>query len=539
MAKSIFKDDGTYVNLIKQAPSSDSPPSGEQFSYCEVCGKKFEQSFIATKNRYTSWKKCNEHRQVHRKKNAESAQAQEVMNVTIDYAPHAAQQKVHQSRARFRLMNCGSRFGKDRCSMVIFIEYFLKCLNEERPADMVPSVYGWLIAPTERMAKQNWNELKRYFPKDLIVDVSNSNMSMQTIYGGLIEVRSAFDPESLVGVGIDVVVITEAARIADLDIVWANIEQRLNSPGRGLNGKGGIGIINSSPKGRNYFYRMWTWGQKNHPDYDPDWESWTFTTWDNPAMAERGNEVKANRFGNLLTYKERLRKRLGDRRYRQDILAEFIAGQTACFPHFEQNCVIRVPGDLSKAQRQEFISRWREPEPGNSYVIGYDPASINDIPAVIILESETNNVKKILNMTGYSWTRQYDTLTDLAGYYNNAPIAFGRTGHETINEELEKRGNVTIPLNEQGQNKQNYVTHLEMRVENSEFHVLYDGTDEAEELILQFNDYAAVERGKTTEFKNIEAPHDDYVSASYFACQGNKTPDDTLPFIGILEGIKV
>lgn len=539
MAKSIFKDDGTYVNLIKQAPSSDSPPSGEQFSYCEVCGKKFEQSFIATRNRYTSWKKCNEHRQIHRKKNAETAQAQEVMNVTIDYAPHAAQQKVHQSHARFRLMNCGSRFGKDRCSMMIFIEYFLKCLNEERPADMVPSVYGWLIAPTERMAKQNWNELKRYFPKDLIVDVSNSNLSMQTIYGGLIEVRSAFDPESLVGVGIDVVVITEAARIADLDIVWANIEQRLNSPGRGLGGKGGIGIINSSPKGRNYFYRMWTWGQKNHPDYDPDWESWTFTTWDNPAMAERGNEVKVNRFGNLLTYKERLRKRLGDRRYRQDILAEFIAGQTACFPHFEQNCVIRIPGNLSKVQRQEFISHWREPEPGNSYVIGYDPASINDIPAVIVLESETNNVKKILNMTGYSWTRQYDTLTDLASCYNNAPIAFGRTGHETINEELEKRGNVTIPLNEQGQNKQNYVTHLEMRVENSEFHVLYDGTDEAEELILQFNDYAAVERGKTTEFKNVEAPHDDYVSASYFACQGNKTPDDTLPFIGILEGIKI
>ena len=45
----------------------------------------------------------------------------------------------------------------------------------------------------------------------------------------IIEVHSAYDPESLVAVGLDLVTITEAARIADLEDVWSNIEGRLNS----------------------------------------------------------------------------------------------------------------------------------------------------------------------------------------------------------------------------------------------------------------------------------------------------------------------
>ncbi|MEE1492303.1 MAG: hypothetical protein UGF45_09935 [Massilioclostridium sp.] len=537
--KSILNPDGTYVKLIKEKKEHNSPPSGDQYGTCEICGKRFEQYLMESRNCYSSFRKCPEHRKAGRKKKSTDDPLQEVLGIQLDYVPHEKQALFHSSEARFRVLNCGSRFGKDRATNMEAIKYFCECLNEDRPTDMIPSVYWWIVAPTEKMAKQNWNELKRYFPKDLVVDVSNSTMSLQTVYGGLIEVRSAYDPESLVGVGLDIVTITEAARISDMDVVWANLEQRLNSPGRGKNGKGGIGIINSSPKGRNYFYKMWTWGQRNHADYDPDWESWTFSTWDNPAMAEKGDEIKINKFGVPLTYRERLRKRLGDRRYRQDIMAEFLAGQTNCFPQFEENCVVRMPASLSRKEKQEFIQNWQEPVVGYTYTIGYDPASVNDIPAVVVLEDQTDNIKKICNMTGYSWTRQYDHLTDLAAYYNDASIAFGRTGHETINEELVKRGNTTIPLNEQGQNKQNYVNHLESRVENSRLHVLYDETDESEMLVLQFCDYSATEKGNNTVYGNVEQPHDDFVSATYFACQGNKEPEDALPYIGMLSSIKL
>ena len=533
--KSILNPDGTYINLIKESPVFDTPPQGEEFTQCEVCGERFEQLLITEKNRYTQFKKCAKHRHTKKGENAEADA--EVMRVVLDYTPHPAQQLFHKSTARFRVLNSGSRFGKDRATTMEAIQYFLACLNEDRGTDMIPSVYWWIIAPTERMAKQNWNELKRYFPKDLVVDVSNSGMMLQTVYGGLIEVRSAYDPESLVGVGLDLVTITEAARIADLDIVWANLEQRLNSPGRGLGGNGGIGIINSSPKGRNYFYKMWTWGQAEHPEYDPDWESWTFTTWDNPAMAVKGEEVKVVR-GRPLDYKTRLKRRLGEARYNQDILAMFLAGQILCFPTFMENCVERLPDDTEE-KRQDFAAAWRRPEPFASYVLAYDPASVNDIPAAMVIDNATGRMKNAYNMTGLGWNAQYDKLAQISKLYNGAPVAFSQTGHMTIQEELEKRGLVCLVFNEQGANKENYVNRLEGVCESGDFRVLDDGSEVNTTVIAQFCDYSRVQVGKNVVYKNVDEPHDDFISCGYIAFQAITTPDEALPFLGNVAAVNM
>lgn len=532
MNKNIKNPDGSYINLIKETPVFDTLPTGEAVSCCPSCGKKFDQLLITEKNRYSTFKKCPSCRKT---KKGDDPLADEILSVQLEYTPHPSQALFHNSTARFRVLNCGSRFGKDRCSTMESIKYYLACLNEERDASVIPSVYWWIIAPTERMAKQNWNELKRYFPKDLVVDVSNSGMMLQTIYGGLIEVRSAYDPESLVGVGLDIVTITEAARIADLDIVWANIEQRLNSPDRGLEGKGGIGIINSSPRGRNYFYKMWVWGQKEHPDYDPDWESWTFTTWDNPAMAIKGEETKLVR-GRLVKYKDRLKRRLGTNRYNQDILAMFLAGEYKCFPDFIEKCVERLPDDSEEIQK-EFIRQWREPKPFETYIVAYDPASINDYPAVLVIEEITGIMKRAYNMSGLSWNGQYNKLAQISTRYNNAPIAFSRTGHETIEEELEKRGLLCITCNEQGANKENFITRMEGVVEQGAFRVLDDGSEENSEVIAQFCDYARIEKGGKVVFSNVEEPHDDYVSAGYIGFQAITVPDDALPCMGLLAGV--
>lgn len=530
--KSILNPDGTYVNLIKEKKEFDSPPSGNQFSKCSRCGERFEQFLIEDQNRYTAFKTCPKCRK--KKKTNET----DTITVTLDYTPHPAQQKFHNSNARFRVLDCGSRFGKDRCSTMESIDYFLKCLNEDRPTSMIPSVYWWIIAPTERMAKQNWNELKKYFPRDLIEEVSNAGMSMQTKWGGLIEVRSAYDPESLVGVGLDLVTITEAARIADLDIVWANLEQRLNSPGRGLKGKGGIGIINSSPKGRNYFYKMWTWGQKNHADYDPDWESWKFSTWDNPEMAVKGNEIKYDRHGRPVTYKERLKRRLGKRRYNQDIMADFLGDNTNCFPDFESNCVVRVPYGLNSNEKADFLKDWRNPKPYKRYLIGYDPARISDMPPLVVVDEDTGYIVRIVNMSGKNWNGQYDTIAYYSRMYNHASVVFSKTGHETIAEELEKRGISVITLNEQGANKENLVTNLERVVQESAMKVLDDGSDEASMLIAQFNDYSQKNKNDKTTYGNVEEAHDDYVSACYVVySQINKADISTPPYVGIMAGV--
>lgn len=528
-AKNILNPDGTYINLIKENPVHDAPPKGKPTAVCPDCGAEFDQLLDELNNRYTNFKKCPKCR--HKKKGDNPELDEQVTRVLLDYTPHPKQQLFHNSKARFRVLNCGSRFGKDRCSNAEGIRSFLDCLNEDRPTSMIPSVYWWIIAPTERMAKQNWNELKRYFPKELVVDISNSSMSLQTVYGGLIEVRSAYDPESLVGVGLDIATITEAARIADMDIVWANIEQRLNSPGRGIGGKGGIGIINSSPKGRNYFYKMWTWGQENHPDYDPDWESWTFTTWDNPEMAVKAVELKVVRGGKALPYSERLKRRLGANRYNQDILAMFLAGDTKCFPDFMEKCVVRISDDLTEAEKAQKVIDWKTPKLYETYVIGYDPAKVNDYPAVLVIEESTGRLAYAENMGGLGWTSQYNRLKTISIKYNNALVAFSKTGHETIEENLTNLGLQCETMNEQGSNKENFVTRLEGIVEQGAFIVLDDGSELAEEIIRQFCDYARMDNGT---FGNVEEPHDDFVSAAYVAFQAITVPEDVMPAMGML-----
>jgi len=37
--------------------------------------------------------------------------------VDVPYCPHPGQRKVHDSQARFRVMACGARWGKDRCTV--------------------------------------------------------------------------------------------------------------------------------------------------------------------------------------------------------------------------------------------------------------------------------------------------------------------------------------------------------------------------------------------------------------------------------------
>ena len=128
--------------------------------------------------------------------------------------------------------NCGNRFGKDLCSIAEGVMKFLEMENENRSIDVNPPVLWWIVAPSLTYARQNWRDLKKLFPVDLVYKISLSDLTIETINGGIIEVHSADDPESLVGVGLDIVTVTEAPRIRDLDIVWANLRQRLDSPGQ-------------------------------------------------------------------------------------------------------------------------------------------------------------------------------------------------------------------------------------------------------------------------------------------------------------------
>ena len=224
-------------NLIKDDSVYDEPPTGEQFTVCSKCGETFEQVYSSSRNCYTSFRNCPACRQKISQKKEEklNSKEREVTRATLPFEPFEWQQEVMDAfeTHRFVVIACGNRSGKDRLTIMTGIKFFIECLNENRAIenpDMVPPVLWWQLAPTEKMAKQNWRELKAYFPKQWVVACSDSNFQMETVGGGIIEVRSGYDAEALTGVGIDLITLTEAARFKDLELAWANLEARLNSP---------------------------------------------------------------------------------------------------------------------------------------------------------------------------------------------------------------------------------------------------------------------------------------------------------------------
>lgn len=417
--------------------------------------------------------------------------------------------------------NCG----KDRYTIMTGIRYFVECLNENRHVEnpeMVPSVLWWQIAPTEKMAKQNWRELKQYMPKEWIVGCSDSTYTMQTIGGGVIEVRSAYDPESLVGVGLDLVTITEAARIADLPTVWANVEARLNSPGRGRakdrNGKSygfGKAIINSSPIGKNYFYQLYKFGQKNSSEYSSNWISYQLGWRANPFMNELADTIVETRFGEM-TYEEDLRRKIGDRLFRQNYEGDFLAMDGTVFKEFSAKCVEDVFNmGLNKKQREEYIRKWKIPIPYHTYRIGYDPAtgSSSDTPAVLVRDKTTNQVACVVSLYGKNYEQQWDEIAYISRHYNYAECVWLRTGHTAIENQLAKRGVVEIPIDEQGGKKAQYIQSLERAIQNMDLKVLLDGSEDIQTFILQMEDYTE----KDGKYSNESQEHDDFVSACYAA----------------------
>lgn len=513
---------GGSVSIIQQKNEKLIQHSTtDKMGICTQCGKPFAQVWRPEYEAYTSFKTCSTCRM---------ANARGGINVTAEYTPHWGQALVHNSDARFKVLCCGARWGKDRCSIMEGIKYFIDCLNEERGADMVPHALWWIIAPTEKVANQNWRELTHNLPKELVVDVSKTTRTIETVNGGIIEVHSAYDPEALVGVGLDIVTITEAARIPDMENVWSNLEARLNSPGRGLGGKGGVALINSSPLGMNYFYKMWKWGQKDTSDWDPDWESWRFTTWDNPYMAERGIQITKNG----RTYRENLERRMSRNRYRQDYLAEFLSSVNAVFPNYER-VMVKPPPELNTEEEiNEFWRKWEEPEPFEAYTIGYDPASKGDGKPCVIRNSR-GKVVKIDMMTSLGWDAQWDRIAFYSRLYNGAHCNFGQTGvGETISSQLTKRGVPNTPIPEQGRNKEKLVEDFAIIVEQQWCQIPW-----SQETENQLKDYQMILRpGQSTQYRNgQDSEYDDIVSALYFCFADFQAPQITTPGIFRMTGV--
>lgn len=189
---------------------------------------------------------------------------------------------------RFITAVCGRRFGKTFLSMHAMAKV------ARQPDQLV-----WYIAPTYRMAKQiMWKKLKRkLLALNWVEKVNESDLSLLLRNGSEICLRSADNPDSLRGVGLNMVVMDE---VADMDpSIWYEVIRPT------LSDTGGKCLFLGTPKGMNFLKDLY-----DQALIDPDsWSSYQFTT------LAGGNVPKAE--------VEAARRDLDERTFRQEYEATF------------------------------------------------------------------------------------------------------------------------------------------------------------------------------------------------------------------------
>jgi len=173
--------------------------------------------------------------------------------------PHKNQELVLNSKARFRVIMAGRRWGKSELSQ---IEIIVHALNGEQV---------FYITPTYQLARVFFEQLSKCVP----FEANKSELSIKFPNGGAVYFFTGERLDNLRGRKFHFGVIDEASFIPNLEEGW------LNSIRPTLTDYKGRALFISTPKGKNFFYSLFL------KSGEPDWESFKFTTYDNPYI-DRG-----------------------------------------------------------------------------------------------------------------------------------------------------------------------------------------------------------------------------------------------------------
>lgn len=264
----------------------------------------------------------------------------------------------------------------------------------------LPGGRAWWVAPTYKVAAVGWRLIRSLALQIPGTTVRDGDMLTTFPGGGTVQVRSADNPDSLRGEGLDFVVIDECAYVAEA--AW----QEALRPA--LSDRLGRAMFISTPSGRNWFWRCYQRGLQGG-----EWQSWSFPTSDNPYIEP--SEI------------EEARGDLPERIFRQEYLAEFLEGEGTVFRNIA--ACLNAP-ETTPAEHA-----------GHHLVMGVDWAKQSDFTclSVVCRDCRTEVARDRFNQIDYHVQRQ--RLQALAERWNVAVIlAESNSIGEPIIEELQRSG---------------------------------------------------------------------------------------------------
>jgi len=173
--------------------------------------------------------------------------------------PHPGQHQVLNSQKRWRVLQCGRRWGK---SLVAKISVIQEMLDGNQTA---------YITPTFSLGKLFYQEVLKMVPKVLVKSSNKSDLEITLVTGGTLKFFTGENLDALRGRKFHFIVVDEAAFIQDLEGAWNNSIRAT------LTDYKGRCLFISTPRGKNYFHSLYLKGMNQEHDF----ESFHFTSYDN------------------------------------------------------------------------------------------------------------------------------------------------------------------------------------------------------------------------------------------------------------------
>lgn len=204
---------------------------------------------------------------------------------------HPNQAKIAESKARFRVICCGRRFGKTTLAV-----------EEMKVKALVKPNKICYIAPNYQQARDiAWEMLKKELqPITVNTNEQRLEIKVRTMKNqeSTITLRGWEAIETLRGQSFDFLVIDEVASMRNFWVGWQEVLRPT------LTDRKGEVMFISTPKGFNHFYTLY-----HIMDSDRDYESFHFTSFDNPHLPQE--EL------------EKARVELDNNQFAQEYMADF------------------------------------------------------------------------------------------------------------------------------------------------------------------------------------------------------------------------
>lgn len=262
----------------------------------------------------------------------------------VTYKPHRQQMLVHNScsinnKNLWTVVCAGRQSGKSTLAIFQTINWATK----------TPNCLIWYVTPSEGQSRKVYQDIVEILmPMGLITKklCSKGNIMIELENKAKIEFKSAAAEDTLRGGTVWFLILDECAFIKK-ETIETILLPTLTVTGKKI-------LVCSTPKGKNYFYELWTRGIKG----DKEYQSFKFTSLDNPLANSKTIEDA--------------RKNLPTEMFAQEYLAEWTDG-AAVFKHItELACLTPISGPLVV----------------DNYYIGVDIGLINDYTVISILNGK-------------------------------------------------------------------------------------------------------------------------------------------------------